>query len=199
MKVALISPKSSFSNIPKIQTEFHKFSKQFAGYRYIFSGFGLSLLTVAALMPKSFDITLIDESFDKIDFNEDYDLVGITAFTQQANRAYRIARKFKNRGVKVIIGGIHATVLPGEAKQYSDSVIVGEAEPVFSGLIKDFLRNELKPFYKSNKQFDLTKSPLPRYDLLKPDRYKVMWVQTTRGCPFDCEFCAASKVWLRRD
>lgn len=126
MKIALISPKGSFfathSELKKLWEDISKNPL----HRDFWSGLSTALLTIAALTPRDFKIKLIDENFDSIDFNEDFDLVGITGMTQQITRAYQIADIFRRKGTKVVIGGIHATVMPEEAKQHADSVIVGE-------------------------------------------------------------------------
>jgi radical SAM superfamily enzyme YgiQ (UPF0313 family) len=163
--------------------------------RGYWSGGSLGLLIVAALTPETFKIDFVDENLDQIDFDAGYDLVGISAMTQQATRAYEIADGFRKRGVKVVIGGIHATVMAAEAKEHADAVVVGEAENTWPELVNDFMAGNMRPFYKSEAPVDLTKSPLPKYDLLKKYGYKMIWMQTTRGCPRDCEFCAASKIF----
>ncbi|UCB57650.1 MAG: B12-binding domain-containing radical SAM protein [Candidatus Omnitrophota bacterium] len=195
MKIALISPKGTFLSADPKFKDFLNDSEQFVNYRYYWSGFNSGLLIIAALTPNSFDIKFIDENFENIDFNKNYNLVAISAITQQATRAYQIADEFRKRGVKVVIGGIHATVLPEEAKQHADSVIVGEGEETWPRFIEDFLNNNLQPFYRSTNPVDLTKSPIPRYDIVKPGNYKMAWIQASRGCPRDCEFCAASNVY----
>lgn len=164
-------------------------------YRQYWSGLGSGLLVIAALTPSDIEIELIDEDIEDIDFQRDYDLVGITAVTQQATRAYEIARKFRERKVKVVLGGIHTTVLPDEARLHADSIVVGEAENLWPTLLDDFRQNRLRPLYTSRQEVDLKHSPLPRYDLLRDKPAKIVWVQGTRGCPHDCAFCCASKVY----
>jgi len=195
MKIALISPRGVLlSNDPGFR-KFWKNSIEIQFYKRFWSGLSPALLVVAALTPKKIKIELIDENIDPVNFNKDYDLVVLTAMTQQAIRAYQIADEFRRRRVKVVMGGIHPTLLPKEAKTHCDTVIVGEAENTWPRFIKDFLRNDIKPFYISEEPAALDKSPIPRYDLLKPGRYKITWIQTTRGCPYDCEFCAASRIF----
>jgi len=198
VKIALISPRASFlSRHP----EFNKFwthSKTLTVYRLLWSGMGTGLLVVAALTPASCDIDLIDENHQAIDFSKDYDLVGITGMTQQAPRAYEIADQFRERNIPVVLGGIHATILPDEAKQHADSIVVGEAEYVWPELLNDFRKGGLRPYYRSQKTVDLMDSPVPRYDLLKGKNYKAIYIQSTRGCPHDCEFCCASNVFGRK-
>lgn len=195
VKLALISPRGGFfRNDGKFREEWRGLSNH-AIHRNFWSGLSTGLLVIAALTPRNFKIKLIDENFEKVDFSEDFDLVGITGMTQQATRAYNIADVFRKKGVKVVMGGIHATVMPDEAQQHADSVFIGEAERLWPKFIEDYLKGDIKSFYKSPSLVDITKSPIPRYDLLDKKNYSVVWVQATRGCPIDCEFCAASKVY----
>ncbi|MFH1478165.1 MAG: radical SAM protein [Candidatus Omnitrophota bacterium] len=197
-KLALIYPKAAFFGTDMELLKFWEKTKEKTGRLWsnfeVWSGFNTGLLVIAALTPKDFTIKLIDENFEQIDFKEKYDLVAISFMTQQANRAYEIADNFINKGSRVVLGGIHATVLPEEAKKHCNSVVIGEAEDVWPKLIEDFRENKLSPYYKSSL-VDMTKSPMPRYDLLKPEYYKSAWIQTSRGCPRDCEFCAATNVF----
>jgi radical SAM superfamily enzyme YgiQ (UPF0313 family) len=195
MKIALISPKGAFLSADPEFAKFWENAETLTTYRQVWSGISLGLLVIAALTPKHFELKFIDENFEDIDFDKSYDLVGISAMTQQATRAYQIADEFRKRGIKVVIGGIHATVLPEEAKQHADSVIVGEAEETWPRFIEDCLNGNVQPFYRTTESIDLAKSPIPRYDLLQPQNYKTIWIQATRGCPRDCEFCVASKVY----
>lgn len=195
MKIALISPKGRFfRDDGKFEDEWKELSSH-SVYRNFWSGLSTGLLTIAALTPKTFKLVLIDENHDLVDFEERFDLVGITAMTQQATRAYEIADVFRSKGIKVVIGGIHASTMAEEAKKHADAVIIGEAENLWGKFLKDFIDGNIKPFYKDSAAVDLSISPIPRYDLVKHRYYNTVWVQTTRGCPIDCEFCAASKVY----
>ncbi len=194
MKLALILPKGIISNNPSF-VKFYETCREINDVRRHLKGFGLGLLVIAALTPETFEIKLIDENIESIDFNEEYDLIGITAMTRLAPRAYRIADKFREKGVTVVIGGIHATVLPEEVKEHADSVVVGEAEETWPLLIDDFLNKKLKPFYKQKNMTDLSNVPLPKYELLDSIKNKNIWIQTTRGCPHGCEFCVTSKIF----
>lgn len=193
MKIALINPKANIVINGKMKRFWDEVSPKLL--RQSYSGVSLALTVLAALTPKSFKIRLIDENSEEIDFNEKYNLVAITAMTQQACRAYEIADIFRNQGNKVIIGGIHASSLPYEAKQHADSVAIGEAEEIWHNILKDIKNDKLESFYTATKATNLINSPLPRYDLLNHKYHNVIWIQTTRGCPIDCEFCAASKVF----
>lgn len=153
----------------------------------------LSLTTIAGLTPPDVDIRLIDESVEEVDLKADVDLVGISVMSFMAPRAYEIADHFRTRGIKVVLGGIHPSMLPEEAKEHADTVVVGEAEETWPRLLEDFKKGEMKPFYRMAGYPNLDKIPVPRRDLLKKDAYMTTnCVQTTRGCPFNCEFCSVT-------
>ena len=126
----------------------------------------LSLTTIAALTPQEIEVAITDENVETINFDEDVDLVGLTAMTMHATRAYEIADRFRERGITVVMGGLHASSLPNEAKEHVDAVVIGEAEHVWSDLLHDFQQGQLKPFYKSDHFCSLIKQPHPRLDLL---------------------------------
>jgi radical SAM superfamily enzyme YgiQ (UPF0313 family) len=128
------------------------------------------------------------------DINPDFDLVAISTYSAQIFEAYELADRYRAKGIKVVIGGPHVTLLPEEAKPHVDSVVIGEAEPVWGELVNDFKQGKLKPYYKAINVYDLGQSPLPRYEFLDKTKHNRITVQTTRGCPHDCEFCAASKI-----
>jgi len=195
MKIALVSPRSAFLGRNAEFNDFLKQSPEMEFYRQYWSGLGSGLLVIGALTRKDAEIELIDENIEDIDFNQDYDLVAITAMTQQATRAYEIARRFRENKTKVVLGGIHASVLPEEAKLHVDSVVVGEAENLWQILLDDFRHNRLSSVYTSQREVDLKESPIPNYELLEEKPYRIVWVQATRGCPHDCSFCCASRVY----
>ncbi len=150
----------------------------------------LTLTALAALTPPEIDVRITDENVDPIDFEEDVDLVGLTGMVMHAPRAYQIAQRFHQRGIPVVMGGPHASSLPLEAKAHVDAVVIGEAEGVWKGLIEDYQKGCLKPFYRSDHFCSMERLPFPRLDLLKKDAYMtVNCVQTTRGCPHQCDFC----------
>jgi radical SAM superfamily enzyme YgiQ (UPF0313 family) len=149
----------------------------------------LGLGIVAALTPNDWTVKIIDENFTDSIY-EEADLVGITACTASANRAYEIAKIYRDKNIPVIMGGIHASLQYEEAVKYVDSVVVGEAEGIWSRLLSDFESGNLKKVYIS-KKMDLANMPIPRHDLLHK-RYLFGAVQTARGCPMDCDFCSVT-------
>ena len=150
----------------------------------------LTLTTLAALTPPDIEVKITDENVEPIDFEEDVDLVGVTGMVMHASRTYQIAHRFRQRGIPVVMGGPHASSLPLEAKEHVDAVVIGEAENVWEGLIKDLENRCLKPFYKADTFCSMERIPSPRLDLLRKDAYMtVNCVQTTRGCPHQCDFC----------
>jgi len=151
----------------------------------------LGLAYVAAATPGDWDVRILDENFETFAF-EEADLVGITSFTSNIRRAYEIARVYRERNIKVVMGGIHVSMNPDEALRYADAVVVGEVEGIWKQVLDDFRQGRLAPKY-IGPQIDLTHSVIaPRRDLLHPD-YLWQAVQTSRGCPFDCDFCSVSR------
>ncbi len=194
MKALLISPKGQTSS----NLAFLKFWNEnsiIRPYREMYSGSSLGLLILASLMKADFELEYVDENKTDINFEKKYQLVAISCMTQQADRAYKIADKFRRKNIKVTIGGIHPTIMPEEAKLHADSVFVGEVENTWKYFRQDYFNNKIKPFYISNGPVDLNESPIPSYEMLNPKFYKTVWIQTTRGCPHNCEFCASSKIY----
>jgi radical SAM superfamily enzyme YgiQ (UPF0313 family) len=163
----------------------------------------LTLPVLAGLTPKDIDIDLCDENVDEVNFNTDADLIGITGITGQINRGYEIADSFRRKGKKVVMGGIHVSTMPHEAKNHADSILIGEAEDLWEAIIEDFRNNRLKEEYKADTYTDFKKLVFPRYDLLKLKRYRSstgtniprLPIQASRGCPFNCNFCSVTKFW----
>ncbi len=152
----------------------------------------LSLMVLAGLTPPEWEITIVDENLGVPDYlgMPRPDLVGVTAFTSQANRAYQLAAEFRGRGVPVVMGGIHATMCSEEAVPRVDSVVTGEAESVWADVLADFRRGGLKRLY-AGRHVDLASAPPARHDLL-PSGYAFGAIQTTRGCPLNCSFCSVT-------
>ena len=151
----------------------------------------LGLAYVAAVTPSNWDVKIADENFDAFQF-EEADLVGITAFTSSITRAYEIARMYRKRNIKVVIGGIHASMMPDEAQQFADAVVVGEVEGIWQKLLADFENNRLERLYIGPRINYEHSKILPRRELLHPNYF---WhsIQTSRGCPFNCHFCSVSR------
>ena len=147
----------------------------------------LSLGILAALTPAHWEVELLDESFERFSYRE-ADLVGLTAFTSFANRAYEIAAVYRAAGTPTVMGGIHASMLPDEALRFVDTVVIGEAESVWGKVIVDFEAGKLQKIYRG-ELLPLAGLPGPRRALFGRD-YMLASVQTTRGCPMHCEFCS---------
>ncbi|UCG50782.1 MAG: B12-binding domain-containing radical SAM protein [Candidatus Latescibacterota bacterium] len=183
MRLLLINPCNRLSSMVKIKE--NRWNK----YR-VWKPLGL--LVLAGLTPKEWDITVVDENLGLPDYvgMPQPDLVGITAFTSQAPRAYEVASKFRTRGVPVVMGGIHASMCPEEASERVDTVVTGEAEGIWAQVLKDFRQGALKPIYEGSHA-EVEQIPLARHDLL-PSGYFFGSVQTARGCPLNCSFCSVS-------
>jgi radical SAM superfamily enzyme YgiQ (UPF0313 family) len=150
----------------------------------------LVLPLLAGLTPPDVDVRLVDENVEPVAVNAAADWVAITCMTASAPRAYAIADAFRQRGVPVVMGGIHPTVLPDEAAAHADAVVIGEAEPVWREVLADLAAGRLRPRYKQDGYADLAGLPRPRRELLRVERYLTTnVVQTARGCPHACAFC----------
>lgn len=156
----------------------------------------LSLPTIAGLTDERFDVVIVDENIEDIDFEAKTDLVGITTMTALAPRAYDIADRFRKKGVPVVLGGIHASMLPDEAAVHADSLVLGEAEDVWPIALNDFIQGRLQKTYRGTGRHTLENLPLPRLDLLKKDRYfSTSLLMASRGCPHDCHYCSVTTFW----
>lgn len=153
----------------------------------------LTLPYLASLVPDDIDITLTDEQTQELDFTQDYDCVLITSTILTSFRVYDIAAKYRQRGIPVIIGGPHCTFYGDEALQHADAIAVGEGEETVPRIIADVAAGRLRKRYRAQGHHDIKGLPFPRYDLLDPStisRIPTYAVQTTRGCPYRCSFCA---------
>ena len=157
----------------------------------------LGLLTLAGLTPSDrFDVEYheIAELKKLPEVPTDFDLVAISTFTAQFYEACDVADYYREKGIPVVMGGITVSSLQEQTSEHCTSVVVGEGEPIWPEVLNDLERGNLKPFYVQSPpgQFDLADAPMPRFDLLDPDKYNRITVQTSRGCPHKCEFCASS-------
>lgn len=160
----------------------------------------LSLPTIAAITPSHWDVEILDARATPVDYNKEVDLVGITAFTAEIPSAYEIADGFRKKGTKVVMGGIHVSALPDEALEHADSVVVGEAEGVWKELLQDLEKGELRPVYRADSLIEMTGMPVPRRELLDREMYVSCFntIQATRGCPYNCEYCAVTAFFGRK-
>jgi radical SAM superfamily enzyme YgiQ (UPF0313 family) len=147
----------------------------------------LALGILAALTPPEWSVKIADENFSTFKYRE-ADLVGITAVTASVNRAYEIAALYREKGIPVVLGGIHASSLPEEAAGYVDSVVIGEAEGIWAQVLADYQSGNLQKFYRSGLT-NMASMPAARHDLFHPG-YLFASIQTSRGCPMNCDFCS---------
>jgi len=159
----------------------------------------LNLPYVAAATPLDCEVRIVDEAYERINFDEKVDLVGITAQTPVAPRAYQIAEEFRKRGVPVVMGGVHASVLPEEALTHVDAVVIGEAEATWPHLLEDLRQGRLQRIYRSNGWVAGETILPPRRELLNHRFYfPLKLLETTRGCPHQCDFCQVSRFFGNR-
>ena len=181
MKLLLISPLTS---------------KSLLGADFYFRMPTLGLLRVAGATPADWTVTVIDEKVEPIDFSAPADLVGITGMTPAVNRAYAIADRFRARGVPVVMGGIHVSMMPDEALAHCDAVVVGEAEGLWPRLLADFQEGTLQRCYRHDAFPSLARLGSPDWSLYEGKRYLPFHcVETSRGCPHGCDFCSVTNYF----
>lgn len=190
MKFHLINPKLPLS---------------FAGNEYaasmVFKKYStppLGLLTVAGMIPDRHQVTLCDENVSAIDFDVDCDVVGLTGMHLQGAGIRQIATTFRERGKRVVVGGPSAMAVPDRYRDVADVLMLGEAEQIWPQCIEDLERGTVKDAYRPDDTVDLRTSPMPRFDLVSPRDYLSISLQTTRGCPFKCEFCDIITLYGRK-
>ena len=156
--------------------------------------------TLAAVTPPDvqFDYYDVADVTDQVVMT-DYDLVVFSTFTAMAYECYTLADRYRAAGIPVVLGGLHATLAPEDAKPHFDAVCVGEGEDLWPRIVQDAREGRLQPFYRQlpGEVYDIKRAPIPRFDLFDVEKYNRLTVQTSRGCPLDCEFCAASKIFGR--
>ncbi len=169
-------------------------SKSMLGGDFYFRLPYLGLLKVASLTLPDWQVSIIDEKVEALDLKQDADIVGITSMTPAVNRGYEIANAFRQRGIKVIMGGMHISKMPEEALQHCDSVVIGEAESLWPQILNDCEQGKLKRIYRHENGYPSLKNlPAPDWDLYRNKRYlPVHFIETTRGCPHNCEFCSVT-------
>jgi len=154
----------------------------------------LSLLTLAALTPDRHEVSYHEiDDVTEVDEPPDADLVAIATFTAQVKDAYELSDRYRRNGVTTVMGGLHVTSCPEEALEHSDIIVIGEGEVMWRRLLQDVEEGRAERMYDARGcEFELADAPIPRFDLLDPERYNRITVQTNRGCPWQCEFCASS-------
>jgi radical SAM superfamily enzyme YgiQ (UPF0313 family) len=184
MKIALMAPAGAM----------HRYNGSFARSLHYAP---LTLATLAALVPQDIEaeIAIFDETVEPLPREIEADLIGMTVITGTSQRVYCWADYYRSRGIPVVLGGVHATLLPQEAKAHADAVVVGYAEQSWPRLLRDFQTGFLQPFYHMNRDFTLRGRPIPRRDLLKKAGYiTTNVVEATRGCVHSCRFCVTPVV-----
>ncbi len=190
MKIYLIAPKNpeSFWTFDRI---LHSLNK-----KCLFPN--LSLPTVAGITPREHEVVLCDENVEPIDFDTDADIVGLTGYVVHERRILELADEFRRRGKFVVAGGPLASLCPETLRDRVDVVFVDEAEYTWPQFLADYAAGAWRREYNQREKPSMHDSPLPRFDLLKIDRYRTMTIQFARGCPFNCEFCDIIVMYGRK-
>ncbi len=159
----------------------------------------MTLTTIAALTPPQHEVVIHDARLREPDYDGDWDLVGFTGMTCEISHVYRMADEFRKRGKTVVIGGYHATALPDEAAQHADMVLMGEAEGLWPRIVLEIEnRGAQQAIYQNEALIEMRNMAIPRRELLNRDMYTVFnTIQATRGCPFDCAYCAVTRFFGR--
>ncbi len=197
MKIALIA----MSGIRVCDAELLRLGLTLPGFversKTIASLPSLGLLTLAALTPAKHSVQYIEipDLPEVDDMPSGFDLVAISSYSAQIGEAYTLAGRYRTAGIPVVMGGPHVSVLPDEAAEYCDAVVIGEGEPVWPELLADCENHRLKRLYDARPyDYDLAEAPVPAFELLDIEKYNRLTVQTSRGCPHKCEFCAGSVI-----
>lgn len=190
-KLLLVNPKQKFFSYPA-----HiEMSKMFGKKNLMLP---LALPTIAALTPDNYEIKLIDESIDDLPQNYKPDIVGISTLGASVSRGLEIADMYRSQGVKIVFGGPYASFHTEKMLEHGDCVVVGEAEDIWEICLRDFEKGNLKKLYKAENNCEFKRAHSPRWDLIDTSRIFQLCVQTTRGCPFRCEFCLVSSLYGKK-
>ncbi|HYA47611.1 MAG TPA: radical SAM protein [Burkholderiales bacterium] len=161
----------------------------------------LGLLTLAGMTPARHEMRYIElaDLREMESLPADFDLVAISSFSAQIKEGYRLAQRYRALGIPVVMGGLHVTMNPLEPQRWGASAVLGEGEIVWPEILADTERGRLEPLYDARgREFDLAEAPMPAFELLDMSRYNRITVQTSRGCPWRCSFCASSILLTRR-
>lgn len=196
MKIGLIA----MSGVRAYDEELTQLGLNLPGFversRVIASLPSLGLLTLASYIPAEVEVEYleVEDIRTATPPMDRFDLVAISSFSAQMNEAYQLADQYRQHGARVVLGGLHASVLPDEAALHADAVVVGEGEWTWPVVVADAMEGNLQPIYRPPRDhwFDLADALMPRFDLLDFDKYNRLTVQTSRGCPLRCDFCASS-------
>jgi radical SAM superfamily enzyme YgiQ (UPF0313 family) len=200
MKIGLIA----ISGVRACDPELMKLGMTLPGFvergKVVASLPSLGLLTLAGMTPPRHGCTYheVRDIRELERLPDGFDLVAISSLSAQVNEAYDLAGRCRTLGVPVVMGGLHVTALPDEAGRHADAVVIGEGEPVWLEVLQDAEAGRLQRCYQARAEFPLAESPIPAFELLDPERYNRLIVQTSRGCPLRCEFCASSILLTRR-
>jgi radical SAM superfamily enzyme YgiQ (UPF0313 family) len=194
MKIALIA----LSGVRAFNEELTRLGMTLPGFversRVIASLPSLSLLTLAGMTPERFELKYYEiADIRDLGVLPACDLAAISTYSAQAKDAYSVAERYREVGVTTVIGGLHVSALPQEALRHCDVAVTGEGELSWPQMLEDLERGRLRRIYEpQGSEFDLAGAPLPRFDLLSPEKYNRLTVQTQRGCSWECDFCASS-------
>jgi len=174
---------------PKFPPSFWSFGyvKKIGGFEAVMPPLGLA--TLAAVTPDRYDVAIVDENLEPIDFDVEADLIVLSAMGIQERRLFEVADTFRARGYTVCMGGPICNVLPERCRPHCDVLFEGEGEYTWKTFLDEWERGEHSDHYAQVEKIDLRDTPAPRIDLLKTEAYRLGCIQTTRGCPFNCEFC----------
>jgi radical SAM superfamily enzyme YgiQ (UPF0313 family) len=190
-KLLLLSPKQKYLNYPAHS----ELAKIFGKRRFMIP---LALPLLAAMTPDHYEIRILDEELEPLDMSYKPDIVGVTTLAATISRAYELGDIFRKQGTKVVFGGPYASFMTEESLLHADSVVIGEAEGLWEQCLTDFENGTMQPIYRSDEGVPYKRSKPPRWDLVDMGKIFQTGIQTSRGCPFNCDFCLVSKIFGRK-